>query len=105
MESPQDLRLYEERRKMKVKAALIRPIFLSSVCVLLLAGSSMPAQVLLVTNSGSNTASVLNSFNGTITKTVTVPTGAFPVAAAINPALTLGAVDSDNSAGTNSIYF
>lgn len=65
----------------------------------------MPAQVLVVANFGSNTASVLNSFTGTITKTVTVPAGAFPVAAAINPAVTLGAVDSDSFAGTNRIDF
>jgi hypothetical protein len=92
-------------QKMKAEAVLIRSIFLSSVGVLLLAGSSMSAQVLVVTNFGSNTASVLNSFTGTITKTVTVPAGTFPVAAAINPAVTLGAVDSDSFAGTNRIDF
>ena len=83
---------------MKAEAVLIRSIFLSSVGVLFLAGSTMPAQVLVVTNFSSNTASVLDSFSGTITKTVTVPAGAFPLAAAINPAVTLGAVDSDNLA-------
>ena len=84
---------------MKARAALIRAIVLSSVAALFLV-TSLPAQVLLVTNSGSGTVSVINSFTRTVTKTVIIPPGAAPVAAAVNPAATLGAVYSKNAPGT-----
>ena len=84
---------------MKARAALIRAIVLSSVAALFLV-TSLPAQVLLVTNSASGTVSVLNSFTRTVTKTLIVPGPAFPVAAAVNPAATLGAVYSKDAAGT-----